>query len=93
MGFPLESLSALAKVGIEFKPLPKKKSKRQCEPWEVNPHQRRRKRAEVTNSLIPQRLSRSIHAVMAAGFEMKVALFFIATIREFLCTWKFIHLR
>ena len=70
---------ALSQAGIVLKPLRKKNSKRQYPPWEVYLHHYHRKRIEVTNSLITQRLPRSIHAVTAAGFEMKVVLFFIAT--------------
>ena len=71
--------AALAEAGITLKPLRKKNSKRQCKSWEVFLHNHRRKRIEVTNSLITQRLPRSIHAVTAAGFEIKVVLFLIAT--------------
>ena len=41
---------------------------------------------EVTNSLITQRLPRSIHAATAAGFEMKVVLFLIATMITLIVT-------
>ena len=70
---------ALAEAGITLKPLRKKNSKRQYPPWEVYLHHHRRKPVEVTNSLITQRMPRSIHAVTAAGFEMKIILFLIAT--------------
>ena len=70
---------ALAEAGIMLKPLRKKNSKRQYKPWEVYLHHHRRKRVEVTNSLITQRMPRSIHAVTAAGFEIKIILFLIAT--------------
>jgi hypothetical protein len=71
---------ALAEASIMLKPLRKKNSKRQYKPWEVYLHPHRRKRVEVTNSLITQRIPRSIHAISAAGFEMKVVLFLIATV-------------
>ena len=70
---------ALSEAGITLKPLCKKSSKHQYEPWEVYLHHHYRKPMEVTNSLITQRLPRSIHAVTAAGFGMKVVLFLIAT--------------
>ncbi len=77
---------ALSEAGIMLKPLRKKNSKRQYEPWEVYLHHHYRKRVEVTNSLITQRLPRSIHAVTAAGFEMKVVLFLIATMITLIVT-------
>ena len=70
---------ALSQAGIMLKPLRKKNSKRQYKPWQVYLHHQYRKRVEVTNGLITQRLPRSIHAVTAAGFEIKVVLFLIAT--------------
>ena len=70
---------ALSQASIMLKTLRKKNSKRQYKQWEVYLHHHRRKRVEVTNSLITQRIPRSIHAVPAAGFEIKVLLFFIAT--------------
>ena len=70
---------ALSQAGIRLKPLRKKNSKRQYESWEVYLRHHRRKRVEVTNSLITQRIPRSIHAATAAGFEIKIILFLIAT--------------
>ncbi len=70
---------ALKEVGIDFRPLRKKNSKRQFEPWEVYLQHFHRKRVEVTNSLITQLLPKSIHAVTATGFELKLFLFIIAT--------------
>ena len=63
---------ALAEAGIKFKPLRKKNSKRQYKQWEVYLHHHRRKRVEMKNSLITQRIPRSIDAVTAAGFEIKI---------------------
>ena len=77
---------ALSQAGIMLKPLRRKNSKRQYEPWEVYLHHHRKKRVEVTNSLITQRLPRSIHAVTAAGFEIKVVLFLIATMITLIIT-------
>ena len=70
---------ALKEVGITFKPLRKKNLKRQFPPWEVYLQHFYRKRVEVTNSLITQLLPKSIHAVTASGFELKLFLFIIAT--------------
>ncbi len=70
---------ALKEVGIDFRPLRKKNSKRQFEPWEVYLQHFHRKRVEVTNSLITQLLPKSIHAGTATGFELKLFLFIIAT--------------
>ena len=41
--------------------------------------QKTRKRVEVSISFIEQLFPKSIHAVSAAGFELKVLLFVIAT--------------
>ena len=70
---------ALQKAGIFLKPVRKKNSKRQYPPWEVYLQQLTRKRVEVTISLIAQLFPKSIHAVSAQGFELKVLLFVIAT--------------
>ena len=70
---------ALREAGISLKPVRKKNSKRQYPPWEVYHQQTLRKQVEVTNSLIEQLLPKSIHTVTAAGFELKVFLFIIAT--------------
>lgn len=73
------SEDALREAGISLKPVRKKNSKRQYPPWEVYLQQKVRKRVEVSNSLIEQLLPKSIHTVTAAGFELKVLLFIIAT--------------
>lgn len=70
---------ALQEAGITLKPVRKKNSKRQYPPWEVYLQQVTRKRVEGTISLIEQLLPKSIHAVSAQGFELKVLLFVIAT--------------
>ena len=70
---------ALEAADICLKPLRKKNSKRQYPPWEVYLQHAYRKRVETSNSLIEQLLPRSIHAVTAEGFELKVFLFIIAT--------------
>lgn len=70
---------ALQETGIALKPLRKKNAKRQYPPWEVYLQQTYRKRVETSNSLMEQLLPKSIHAVTAAGFELKLFLFIIAT--------------
>ena len=70
---------ALKAADIHLKPLRKKNSKRQYPPWEVYLQHAYRKRVETSNSLIEQLLPKSIHAVTAEGFELKVFLFIIAT--------------
>ena len=70
---------ALQAAGVRLKPLRKKNSKRQYPPWEVYLQQTYRKRVETSNSLIEQLLPKSIHAVTAQGFELKLFLFIIAT--------------
>ena len=70
---------ALQAADIILKPIRKKNSKRQYPPCEVYLQQTYRKRVETSNSLIEQLLPKSIHAVTAQGFELKVFLFIIAT--------------
>ena len=70
---------SLGEAGIMLRPVRKKNSKRQYEPWQDYLYGQYRKRVEVTNSLITQRMPRAIHTVTARGFEIKVALFLIAT--------------
>ena len=70
---------ALAASGISLKPIRKKNAKRQYPPHEVYLQHFHRKQVEVTNSLIEQLFPKSIHAVTAKGFELKVFLFIIAT--------------
>jgi len=69
---------ALEAAGIHLKPLRKKNSKRQYPPWEVYLQYAYRKRVETSNSLMERLLPKSIHAVTAKGFELKVFLFIIA---------------
>jgi len=64
-------------------------SKRQYKPinrGKFNLHHQYRKRVEMTNHLITQRLPQSIHAVTAAGFEVKVVLLLIATMITLIIT-------
>ena len=68
----------LAEHGIRFLPMRKKNSKRQLAPWTAYLQHFHRKRIETTASLVERLLPKSIHAVIAEGFELKVALFVIA---------------
>ncbi len=70
---------ALRDIEIMFKPGRKKNAKRQYPPPEVYLHQSYRKRVEVTKRLVEKLLPKSIHAVTAHGFELKLRLFLIAT--------------
>ncbi len=70
---------ALQAAGITLKPVRKKNSRCQYPPWEVYLQQATRKRVEVSISLIEQLLPKSIHALSARDFELKVLLFVIAT--------------
>jgi hypothetical protein len=64
--------------GITFLPMRKKNSKRALPPWTRYLQHHYRKIVETSGSLITQRFSKSIHAVTAAGFELKVVLFVLA---------------
>lgn len=65
----------LMEAGINLLPIRKKNSKRKPPPWLAYLQGRYRKIVETAGSLIEQKLPKSIHAVTAAGFELKVALF------------------
>lgn len=62
-------------VGSQFLPMRKANSKRPFPPWVRYLQHLHRKRVETAGSLIEQLLPKSIHAVTAAGFELKVFLF------------------
>lgn len=62
-------------TGIRFRPLRNKNSKRPFEPWIRFWQERVRKRVETTFSLMTHDFPKSIHAVTAKGFELKVVLF------------------
>lgn len=68
----------LASIGIALCPLRKKNSKRAIPPWETYLRELHRKYIETTGSLIMQRFPKKIHAVTAAGFELKIVLFLLA---------------
>ncbi len=74
----------LKEHGIALLPMRKRNSKRPlglCTQFLQHAH---RKRIETTGSLIERLLPKSIHAVTAKGFELKVALFVIACAVQFL---------
>jgi hypothetical protein len=64
---------------IQLLPMRKKNSKRALPPYISFVQSYHRKRVETAGSLIEQLLPKSIHAVTAQGFELKVALFVIAS--------------
>ena len=68
----------LASIGIELCPLRKKNSTRAIPPWETYWRELHRKYIETAGSRITQRFPKTIHAVTAAGFELKIVLFLLA---------------
>ena len=64
---------------IRLMPMRKKNSKRTLPPYISFVQSYHRKRVETAGSLIAQLLPKSIHAVTSQGFELKVALFVIAS--------------
>jgi len=64
---------------IQLLPMRKKNSKRAVSPSISFVQSYYRKRVETAGSLIVQLLPKSIHAVTSQGFELKVALFVIAS--------------
>ena len=68
----------LAELGITLLPIRKKNSKRPHPPALSAWISAQRKVVETAGSLIQRRLPKSIHAVTAAGFEMKVVLFVLS---------------
>jgi hypothetical protein len=64
---------------IHLLPIRKKNSKRALSPAVTFVQHYHRKRVETAGSLIEQLFPKSIHAVTAQGFELKVALFVIAS--------------
>jgi len=64
---------------IQLIPMRKKNSKRALPPSISFVQRYHRKRVETAGSLIEQLLPKSIHAVTSQGFELKVALFVIAS--------------
>ena len=70
---------ALAVAGVQLLPMRKRNQKRQFVPWVRYIQHYYRKRVETTNSCIVRLLPKSIHAVTASGFQLKVFLFILAT--------------
>ena len=75
---------ALNESGLRMRPMRKENSKRPVPPWIVYLQSTYRKIVETTGSLIERLLPKSIHAVTAKGFELKVALFALACSINFL---------
>jgi hypothetical protein len=68
----------LASAQLELQPMRKKGSTRPFPPYIRYLQHHYRKRVETAGSLIERLLPKSIHAVTAAGFELKVVLFVLA---------------
>jgi len=68
----------LEEIGIRLLPLRKKNSNRSVPAYVAYVQQHCRKKVETTISLLEQLLPKSIHAVTARGFELKVFLFVLA---------------
>ena len=63
---------------VQLCPVRKKNSKRPYPAWRTYWIQLHRKIVETTGASITRRMPKSIHAVTAAGFELKIALFVLA---------------
>lgn len=63
---------------IVLQPIRKKNSKRALPPYGEFVQHYQRKMVETVGSLLERLLPKSIHAVTAEGFELKVALFVVA---------------
>lgn len=74
----------MREAGMELLPLRKKNSRRPVPPYMTYLQASIRKVVETTGSLIERLLPKSIHAVTAKGFELKVALFVLACSINFL---------
>lgn len=68
----------LAAVGLHLAPLRKKNSKRTIPPWATYWRQHVRQYVETVGSLLTDRFPKTIRAVSAAGFELKIVLFVLA---------------
>jgi len=78
----------LAEIGIEFRPLRKKNSKRPRPGWESYLDQHARKQVETTNSQITALFPKVIHAVTPRGFELKIICFVLAlALRSLVSPW------
>ena len=74
----------LVEANLKMSPLRKKNSKRPIPPWAFYLRSTYRKIVETTGSLIERLLPKSIHAVTAEGFELKLGLFVLASSFNFL---------
>lgn len=68
----------MKEAGLTLHPMRKKNSKRPVPPYVAYLQARGRKIVETTGSLIERLLPKSIHAVTAQGFELKLMLFVLA---------------
>jgi len=69
---------ALQEAGLVLSPYRRENSKRPVPPWLRYLQTFYRKAVETTGSMIERLLPKSIHAVTAQGFELKVAIFVLA---------------
>lgn len=74
----------MREAGVELLPLRKKNSLRPVPPYLTYLQATIRKTVETTGSLIERLLPKSIHAITAKGFEIKLALFVLACSINFL---------
>ena len=74
----------LQEAGLSLLPIRKKDSKRPHEPWERGLQWLCRQQVETSGSLIDRQLPKSIHAVTAEGFELKIVLFVLSFSISFL---------
>ena len=74
----------LRDADIQLLPIRKKNSLRPVPPWMFYLQSTVRKVVETTGSLLERLLPKSIQAVTAKGFELKVALFVLACSINFL---------
>ncbi len=68
----------LASIDLDLCPLRKKNSKRAVPPWETFLRATYRTYVETAGSMLMQRFPKTIHAVTAVGFELKIVLFLLA---------------
>ena len=68
----------LAEANIFLTPIRKRNSKRPLASWVHHWQHVDRNMVETTASLVERMLPKHIHAVTAAGFELKVALFLLS---------------
>jgi hypothetical protein len=71
-------------AGLVFQPMRRRNRRNQFPGWLQFLQSHFRKQIEVTGGLLEQLLPKSIHAVTARGFELKVMLFVVALSLQFL---------